>query len=106
MLLCVLLCLGAWDKSSVIRFVLDFLVHFAGFEGEYPLVFNRETREMGGKRRRKDDDGTFVPSSQYNYGILSYYIALVNGKMLGVLSLWVGALSLRIGALSLRVWGS
>jgi len=27
--------LGAWDKSSVIRFALDFFVHFAGFEGEY-----------------------------------------------------------------------
>ena len=33
------------------------------FEGEYWAVFNRKAREMVGKRRCKDGDGTFVPSS-------------------------------------------
>ena len=32
--------LGALDKSSVIRFVPNVFVCFAGFEGEYPSIFN------------------------------------------------------------------
>jgi len=46
-------------KTCAVRFVPDYFVHFAGFEGEYPLIFNRKTCEMGGIRRGKDDGRSF-----------------------------------------------